>query len=67
MNNARNYNTFGLVPTDGSPKPRSGRSYRAARRNAARAAKWIARRRFRKEPNFDGLYGGLTGSGVHCG
>ena len=32
---------------------RPAKTYRAARRNAARDAKWPLRRRVRKEPKFD--------------
>ena len=57
MSNPRNYSLFGLAPVDtATPKPRPGRSYRAARRNEAHDARWPARRRWRNEPHFDGLY-----------
>jgi hypothetical protein len=49
------FNWFGVNPPHDSGRgkhARPGCTYRGARRNAARAAGWPDRRRFRKEPRF---------------
>jgi len=54
LRSARTLSYFGVTheaPTGRGSRP--AETYRGARRNAARDAKWPSRRRKRREPKFD--------------
>ncbi len=54
LRQVRTLSYFGVPHEENAVREaRPAKTNRAARRNAARAAKWPLRRRIRKEPRFD--------------
>ncbi len=54
LRNVRALNYFGVAHEDDAARgARPESTYRGARRNAARDARWPSRRRKRREPKFD--------------
>ncbi len=54
LRQVRTLSYFGVPHEENAARgARPAKTNRAARRNAARAAKWPLRRRIRKEPRFD--------------